>query len=67
MCALSGFDHFDQTHICGRQNLSLRDISARLDITKGRRRASTPSPATVLRMLRDHDDQTTAAPDAVGT
>lgn len=36
------------------QNLSLRDIAARLVITKGKKKGQHPSPATVLRMLRDH-------------
>ncbi|MEQ4725713.1 recombinase family protein [Nonomuraea sp. B19D2] len=42
------------------QNLSLRDIAARLVITTGKRKGRHPSPATVLRMLRDHDEQSTA-------
>ncbi|WP_208759001.1 hypothetical protein [Microbispora triticiradicis] len=37
------------------QNLSLRDIARRLVITKGKRKGRHPSPATVLRMLREHD------------
>ena len=41
------------------QNLSLRDIAAWLVITKGKKKGRHPSPATVLRMLREHD-QTTA-------
>jgi DNA invertase Pin-like site-specific DNA recombinase len=36
------------------QNLSLRDIAARLVITKGKKKGQHPSPATVLRILRDH-------------
>jgi DNA invertase Pin-like site-specific DNA recombinase len=36
------------------QNLSLRDIAARLVITKGKKKGQHPSPATILRMLRDH-------------
>jgi len=43
-------------HLRG-QNLSLRDIAARLVITSGAKRGRHPSPATVLRMLRDHDQQ----------
>ncbi|PRX45326.1 DNA invertase Pin-like site-specific DNA recombinase [Nonomuraea fuscirosea] len=39
------------------QNLSLRDIAARLVITSGVKKGRHPSPATVLRMLRDHDQQ----------
>ncbi|MFC3986248.1 recombinase family protein [Streptosporangium jomthongense] len=46
-------------HLRGR-NLSLRDIAARLVITRGRKKGQHPSPATVLRMLRDHDDATEA-------
>ncbi|MFE3279936.1 hypothetical protein [Nocardia sp. NPDC059239] len=34
---------------------SLRDIAARLVITKGKKKGRHPSPATVLRLLRDHD------------
>lgn len=37
------------------QNLSLRDIATRLVIIKGKKKGQHPSPATVLRMLRDHD------------
>jgi DNA invertase Pin-like site-specific DNA recombinase len=37
------------------QNLSLRDIAARLVIIKGKKKGQHPSPATVLRMRRDHD------------
>ncbi|WP_433432226.1 SigE family RNA polymerase sigma factor [Nonomuraea sp. CA-141351] len=40
------------------QNLSLRDIAARLVITSGAKKGRHPSAATVLRMLRDHDQQT---------
>ncbi|MFE3455731.1 recombinase family protein [Nonomuraea sp. NPDC059194] len=38
------------------QNLSLRDIAAQLVITKGKKKGQRPSPATVLRMLREHDE-----------
>ncbi|WP_199536640.1 recombinase family protein [Spongiactinospora gelatinilytica] len=41
------------------QDLSLRDIAARLIITHGKKKSRHPSPATVLRMLRDHDDAAT--------
>ncbi len=37
------------------QNLSLRDIASRLVITKGKKKGRHPSPATVLRMLREHE------------
>lgn len=46
------------------QGLSLREIAARLVITQGKKKGHHPSPATVLRMLRDHDldqAQTTAS------
>ncbi|WP_214105339.1 recombinase family protein [Acrocarpospora catenulata] len=45
-----------------QQNLSLRDIAARLVITKGKKKGQHPSPATVLRMLREHDADAAAAP-----
>ncbi|WP_329081178.1 hypothetical protein [Streptosporangium sp. NBC_01469] len=38
--------------------LHLRDIAARLVITSGAKKSRHPSAATVLRMLRDHDQQT---------
>lgn len=38
------------------QNLSLRDIAAKLVITSGKKKGQHPSPATVMRMLRDHDE-----------
>jgi DNA invertase Pin-like site-specific DNA recombinase len=41
-------------HLRG-QDLSLRDIAARLVITSGKKKGRHPSAATVLRMLRDHD------------
>ncbi|MEQ4715531.1 recombinase family protein [Nonomuraea sp. B19D2] len=47
------------------QNLSLRDIAARLVITKGKKKGRHPSPATVLRMLREHDGAA-AAPTTMG-
>jgi DNA invertase Pin-like site-specific DNA recombinase len=40
-----------------QQNLSLRDIAARLVISKGKKKGRHPSPATVLRMLREHDER----------
>ncbi|MFD4444420.1 recombinase family protein [Nocardia sp. NPDC058519] len=36
-------------------NHSLRDIAERLVITTGKKRGQHPSPATVMRLLRDHD------------
>ncbi|WP_455430076.1 recombinase family protein [Nonomuraea phyllanthi] len=47
------------------QNLSLRDIAARLVITKGKKKGQHPSPATVLRMLREHDGAA-AVPTTMG-
>ncbi len=43
------------------QELSLRDIAAKLVITKGKKNGRRPSPATVMRMLREHDETTAAA------
>jgi DNA invertase Pin-like site-specific DNA recombinase len=40
------------------QDFSLRDIAGRLVITSGAKKGRHPSAATVLRMLRDHDQQT---------
>lgn len=42
------------------QEMSLRDIASRLVITTGKKKGQHPSPATVMRMLREHDEQTTA-------
>lgn len=41
-------------HLRG-QDLSLREIASRLVITQGAKKGRYPSPATVMRMLRDHD------------
>jgi hypothetical protein len=41
--------------------LSLRGIAARLVIATGKKKGQRPSPATVMRMLRDHDEKTAAA------
>ncbi|MET8308184.1 recombinase family protein [Micromonospora sp. NPDC005173] len=43
------------------QEMSLRDIAARLVITTGKKKGRHPSPATVMRMLREHDEKTRAA------
>ncbi|MGP4110456.1 hypothetical protein ACTWP5_06010 [Streptomyces sp. 4N509B] len=40
------------------QGLSLRDMAAKLVITTGKKEGQHPSPATVMRMLRNHDEQT---------
>ena len=42
------------------QELSLRDIAARLVITRGKKKGQHPSPATVMRMLREHDEKAAA-------
>ena len=47
-------------HLRG-QELSLRDIAARLVIATGKKKGQHPSPATVLRMLRDHDERAVAS------
>ncbi|WP_329375719.1 recombinase family protein [Streptomyces sp. NBC_01351] len=38
------------------QEMSLRDIAKRLVITTGSKKGQRPSPATVMRMLREHDE-----------
>ncbi|MFI1369256.1 hypothetical protein [Streptomyces griseochromogenes] len=40
--------------------MSVRDIAKRLVITTGKKKGQHPSPATVMRMLREHDEHTTA-------
>lgn len=47
-------------HLRDQQHLSLRDIAARLVIATGKKKGRHPSPATVLRMLRDHDETAAA-------
>jgi DNA invertase Pin-like site-specific DNA recombinase len=47
-------------HLRG-QELSLRGIAARLVITTGKKKGQPSSPATVLRMLREHDEKAAAA------
>ncbi|MFG3142799.1 recombinase family protein [Streptomyces sp. NPDC048211] len=44
------------------EELSLRDIAARLVISKGAKKGQRPSPATIMRMLREHDEQTATPP-----
>ena len=50
---------FMALHLRG-QELSLRDIASRLVISKGKKKGEHPSPATILRLLREHDDARTA-------
>jgi hypothetical protein len=42
------------------QDLSLRDLAARLVVSTGKKKGQHPSPATVMRMLRDHDEAAAA-------
>ena len=42
------------------QELSPRDIAARLVISTGKKKGQHPSPATVMRMLREHDEKAAA-------
>ena len=42
------------------QEMSLRDIAARLVITTGKKKGQHPPSATVMRMLRERDEQSTA-------
>ena len=43
-------------HLRGQER-SLRDIAARLVIATGKKKGQHPSPATVMRMLREHDEK----------
>jgi hypothetical protein len=43
------------------QEMSLRDIAKRLVITTGAKMGQHPSPATVMRMLREHDERMATA------
>jgi hypothetical protein len=43
-------------HLRG-QELSLRDIAGRLVISTGKKKGQHPSPATVMRILREHDEK----------
>ncbi|MFD5656306.1 hypothetical protein [Streptomyces hirsutus] len=41
--------------------MSLRDIAARLVVTTGKKKGQhSPPPVTVMRMLREHDEHTSA-------
>ncbi|MFE7113064.1 recombinase family protein [Streptomyces sp. NPDC057575] len=46
------------------QEMSLRDIAKRLVITTATGKGRHPSPATVMRMLREHDEQAATAASA---
>ncbi|MGW2748720.1 hypothetical protein [Streptomyces sp. NPDC001450] len=43
------------------QEMSLRDITKRLVIITGAKKGQHPSPATVMRLLREHDEQAATA------
>ena len=47
-------------HLRG-QELSLRDIADRLVIATGKKKGQHPSPVTVMRMFREHDEKTAVA------
>ncbi|MGI3226530.1 hypothetical protein ACRJ4B_24460 [Streptomyces sp. GTA36] len=47
-------------HLRG-QEMGPREIAAKLVITTGKKKGQHPSPATVMRMLREHDEQTVQA------
>jgi DNA invertase Pin-like site-specific DNA recombinase len=51
-------------HLRG-QEMSLRDIAGRLVIATGKKKGEHPSPATVMRMLREHDEASAAADAAL--
>ncbi|MFI9585916.1 hypothetical protein ACIHCQ_29675 [Streptomyces sp. NPDC052236] len=42
---------------------SLREIAERLVISTGKKKGQHPSAATVMRMLRDHDEKVLGASD----
>ncbi|MGV9884790.1 hypothetical protein [Streptomyces sp. NPDC003006] len=48
-------------HLRDEKEMSLRDIAKRLVITTGAKKGQQPSPATVMRMLREYDELTAAA------
>ncbi|MEV0373762.1 hypothetical protein AB0I10_28815 [Streptomyces sp. NPDC050636] len=41
--------------------MSLRDIAKKLVITTSKKKGQHPSPATAVRMLREHDEQMATA------
>lgn len=51
-------------HLRDEKEMSLRDIAKRLVITTGMKKGQHPSPATVMRMLREHDEQAAALTSA---
>jgi len=51
-------------HLRDEKEMSLRDIAKRLVITTGAKKGQHPSPATVMRMLREHGEQNATAEGA---
>ncbi len=51
-------------HLRDNERMSLREIASRLVITTGAKKGQHPSPATVMRMLREYDER--AADSAAG-
>ncbi|MEV5204207.1 recombinase family protein [Streptomyces sp. NPDC053720] len=49
------------------EGVSLRDMAPRLVITTGAKKGQHPSPPTIMRMLREHDDRVAADALAAGT
>ncbi|MFD4371119.1 hypothetical protein [Streptomyces sp. NPDC058486] len=54
-------DMLSMAHYLRDQEMSLRDIAKRLVITTGTKKGQNPSPATVMRMLREHDERAAKA------
>jgi hypothetical protein len=52
------------SYACATRRSSLREIAGRLVIRTGKTRGEYPSPATVMRMLREHDEQAAAVESA---
>ncbi|MFD0381053.1 hypothetical protein [Streptomyces sp. NPDC127112] len=46
------------------QEMGLRDIAAQLAITTGKKKGQHPSPATIMRMLREHDEAAARDPSS---
>jgi DNA invertase Pin-like site-specific DNA recombinase len=51
-------------HLREQQGMSLRDIAANLVIAKGKKKGQHPSPATVMRLLHEHDERVAAVSTA---
>lgn len=57
LAAMSGMEREYIRAPSKAQEMSLRDIAKRLVITTGTRKGEHPSPATAMRMLREHDEK----------